>query len=577
MEQCKDMSQISTREQVQKHTAELLGQSFQFRPGQLDAIVKIVENAIGDVKHTLLEAPTGSGKSIVALIAAYVLYQVHGKTSYILVSDLSLFKQYEDTIQKIGSNLFGCLKGKENYTCYKNGCNVSQSTCSLMNISPKAMFGCRDRCYYAKQYAQAVNAPITLMTYQLYFIQRNYVEDCLFNGHNKNFPSRDLVIADECHKISDICQAHFAPKMTISRPQWMIELDSYFSMPPREEERISVMSKIELAADNDEMVDGFREYESYVSRYTAANTRMRQMLASRNSLSKRERRALAAGNRARQEHCKLEDMLGFIGEYGSTEFVAKSMGEDDITLNFIFDDALLKKYFHKKSRCELLMSATIGNFGKYADLIGLDKKLTQAIQMKSTFDFSRSPIFFSTSNKMSYQHKSESLVDIAKQVGEICSKHATHRGIIQTGSYANANALLELLPREVMHRCIVYNGSSDKKDALDAFMMQDGPDNSILVGPTLMEGLNFPDDMCRFQICIKVPYACLGSEYVLKKMQHIDGWYEYDVLNKICQSIGRGVRHEKDWCETYILDGCVDRLVGKLMKFPVLNGRFKQM
>lgn len=55
----------------------------------------------------------------------------------------------------------------------------------------------------------------------------------------------------------------------------MIELDSYFSMPPREEERISVMSKIELAADNDEMVDGFREYESYVSRYTAANTRMR--------------------------------------------------------------------------------------------------------------------------------------------------------------------------------------------------------------------------------------------------------------------------------------------------------------
>ena len=100
------------------------------------------------------------------------------------------------------------------------------------------------------------------------------------------------------------------------------------------------------------------------------------MLASRNSLSKRERRALAAGNRARQEHCKLEDMLGFIGECGSTEFVAKSMGEDDITLNFIFDDALLKKYFHKKSRCELLMSATIGNFGKYADLIGLDKKST---------------------------------------------------------------------------------------------------------------------------------------------------------------------------------------------------------
>jgi Rad3-related DNA helicase len=126
---------------------------------------------------------------------------------------------------------------------------------------------------------------------------------------------------------------------------------------------------------------------------------------------------------------------------------------------------------------------------------------------------------------------------------------------------------------------MLYNGTSEKKQMLDEFLRRSSieNDNSILVGPTLIEGLNFPDDICRFQICIKVPYACLGSEYVKKKMECVPGWYEYDVLNKLCQGIGRGVRHECDWCKTYILDGCVTKLVPGLEKFGALSGRFKKL
>ena len=75
-------------------------------------------------------------------------------------------------------------------------------------------------------------------------------------------------------------------------------------------------------------------------------------------------------------------------------------------------------------------------------------------------------------------------------------------------------------------------------------------------------------------ICIKVPFAHLGSEYVKKKKQYVDGWYQYDVLNKLCQGIGRGIRHETDWCETYILDGSISSLIGKLSDIKTLRGRF---
>jgi Rad3-related DNA helicase len=573
------------QQQIEKYAIELLGKDFKFREGQLDAIVQIVNNTTNNIKHNMLEAPTGSGKSMIALISAYALYKIYDKKTYILVSDLSLFAQYENDIKKLNSICFGCLKGKENYVCWKNGCNVSQATCSLKGISVGKMakhsmsFACKEKCQYIKDYTKAIHAPITLMTYQLYFIQRNYVEDILFNGRNKNFPARDLVICDECHKICEICQSHFAPTINIKRPKWMNDLDKGCKLPPYEDHRYKIVNDILNSSTNDDLVYHISCYEQYISRYVGANEELRDFYKNKDKLSKIDRALLYAGNRARQEHCKFDDMLSFISEIGSNEYVTKSVSDNDITINFIFDDIMLKKYFHNKSNNELLMSATIGNFNSYANIAGLDKQQSRAIVIPSTFDFSNSPIVYSTINKMSYTEKDNSIKHIAQQVIDICNKHNTHRGIIQTGSYAHAKTLMSYLPYDILQRCLFYDGSESKKTILNDFLDRNcyNDDNSILIGPTLIEGLNFPDDMCRFQICIKVPYACLGSEYVRKKMEYVNGWYEYDVLNKLCQGIGRGIRHKNDWCKTYILDGCITNLISKLNKFNTLQGRFKKI
>lgn len=46
--------------EIEKCAKELLGRDFKFRPGQLEAISFAVGNALGDVKQTVVEAPTGS-------------------------------------------------------------------------------------------------------------------------------------------------------------------------------------------------------------------------------------------------------------------------------------------------------------------------------------------------------------------------------------------------------------------------------------------------------------------------------------------------------------------------------------
>lgn len=588
------------KKQIEDCATELFGEDFGFREGQRSAIEAIVKNVIekdedegkeeekekssGAIKHTVLEAPTGSGKSTIAMVAAYVLHKCYDRRSYILVSDLSLFDQYVRDIDRTHSLAFGYIKGKENYICDVNGCKVSQSMCSLQNKSiMQLMYGkggmrCAWSCEYVQDYVRAVKAPVTLMTYQMYFIQRNYVEDALTTkGENPNFPERDLVICDEAHKICDICQTHFAPRISIERPSWMKVIDAYMPMPSEvdEESRKAILEKIKASKTSGQLLMAMDKYMCYVKNYSDANEAIRKELKRRKRLSKRDKAALAAGNSARQEHCKLQDMSSLVHSIVKPmKCLVKTISDDGITFNFVHDDIMLKKFFHDKSDGELLMSATIGDFNEYASLTGLNTESCKGIIIPSAFDFSKSPILCATGNRMSMKEKAMSLPRIVQQTIKICEAHKGQRGIIQTGSYENSKRLREMLPKDILNRCIFYNENIEKHSALSAYI---GKQDAILMGPTLIEGLNFPDDMCRFQICVKVPYAFLGSEYVREKMHNVAGWYRHDAIIKICQGIGRGVRHKHDWCRTYILDGCIQDLLDELENIPTLRGRIKNI
>ena len=84
--------------------------------------------------------------------------------------------------------------------------------------------------------------------------------------------------------------------------------------------------------------------------------------------------------------------------------------------------------------------------------------------------------------------------------------------------------------------------------------------DTVLIGPSLNEGIDLPDDMCRFIVIMKVPYPSLTDELVKAKMEIFPYWYNSETSNHIIQGIGRGNRHTNDWCITYILDGCFSTL-----------------
>ena len=115
-------------------------------------------------------------------------------------------------------------------------------------------------------------------------------------------------------------------------------------------------------------------------------------------------------------------------------------------------------------------------------------------------------------------------------------------------------------PDEIKKRMILYNGAKQKEEQMQKYIYYD---DSILVGPTLVEGIDLPDDLCRINIILKVPYPNLGSNLIKKKIELFPLWYDSTTSNDIIQSIGRGVRNANDYCTTFILDGCFSWLYQK--------------
>ena len=94
--------------------------------------------------------------------------------------------------------------------------------------------------------------------------------------------------------------------------------------------------------------------------------------------------------------------------------------------------------------------------------------------------------------------------------------------------------------------------------------------NKVVMGPSLLEGLDLKDDLSRFAIFAKVPYLSLSDKFVATKLKINPEWYRWKAIVNILQGTGRSVRSETDWAVTYILDGSLADLIHNNRKaFPI--------
>lgn len=571
-----------------------IGQNFTFRQYQFEKICDILENIlITKENHVhIVEAPTGSGKSLIIMISAGVLAKYYGLTSYILCSDLFLFGQYETFIKAHPLMNFGMIKGQTgNYCCTINGEDMKNADCRLAQIAWSALFNeekaeelgypCAKECEYVQARKKAVKADVCLMTYQL-FLFSMYLAN---KSHNSSyFKKKDVIFCDECHNVPSIIRSKFAPTFSLKeidklmdiyhesdlRSHDLFEEDGYEIQNLYKEDEfhkklLDIFDKfIDDTTSKKEDYDTVLELQSILTELEPTLTTLENTIGEakrKGTTNPGDLRTFKTISHIRNQMCYWNDLMRCIGDLEDGYKYLLKIGEDKngekkVNFSCTKEDWMVYKYLLCEAGWKIMLSATVGGKSAYEENIGArftDEQETKFEMIPSTFDFTKSPVYFLNRYKMSFKEKDASFENLKPILFNIINQNKGKRGIIQTGSYDFAQKLMFYAPPEIQSRFIMYNGSKEKQIAVEEHRIRE---DGILVGPTLVEGVDLPDDLCRFIVILKVPYPNLKDRYVAEKIKMFPMWYNSTTSNAIIQGIGRGVRNENDYCVTYIMDAC---------------------
>jgi len=89
-----------------------------------------------------------------------------------------------------------------------------------------------------------------------------------------------------------------------------------------------------------------------------------------------------------------------------------------------------------------------------------------------------------------------------------------------------------------------------------------------VIGAKLSEGLNFSDDLARAVIVVGLPFPNINSPELQERMKYVNKLskengeqkdagrelYENMCMNAVNQSIGRAIRHQRDWSSLILID-----------------------
>lgn len=607
---------------------ENLGTNFKFRKYQLEIIQYIIKSIFNDNRETtIIEAPTGSGKSLISIIAAGVLSKYYNKSSYILCSDLYLWQQYTNFIQLKQLQDFGYLKGSRgNYTCHVSKCDFSIGRCRLSKVSFRTLkdykwrrlnhYECYETCTYMRHREKAQKSSVTLLTYQLWLHHMNLVNE-KNDLIEKPFPKRDVIFCDECHNIPDLVQQFCAPTIkdkdlhkildildyaTTQNPEIKSSLFYYnidhtlfnHNVIKNEESKIFTFNDVfnvdNIAEKLHIIFDGFKRYTDDVNQVKDLLNFYEDILyicdITRSALEPSVHAAcmMHEGNGINKVLSTISARLSWLETYyrelmtfmeaienAGIEYLLLEINqnyetkENTYVLSCAKEDYLCNEYLLRHANNKVLLSATVGSKQSFDENIGIKyTKSGESIlsRIPSTFSFKKSPIYISNVYKLSYSNKSFVFPQISNFANKIIYAHSDVRGIIHSGSYENARTFYFNAPADIKKRLFLYGSAKEKEELIDKFK---NSKNGILLGPTLVEGIDLPNDYCRFIIIMKVPYPNMGSKLVKTKKELFPLWYSSAASNLVIQGIGRGVRNENDYCSTYILDGNFSNLYYKTL------------
>lgn len=152
---------------------------------------------------------------------------------------------------------------------------------------------------------------------------------------------------------------------------------------------------------------------------------------------------------------------------------------------------------------------------------------------------------------------------------DIMAEHRDQPGIIHTVSHEMSADIAGHLLGLVKNRPIeILPKGGGRDDVIKRFMSGYSGRNTVLIGPSLMEGLDAKGDIARWQVMCKVPWPYMGDPVVSELMAQTgamkswaERWYMWKAVQQSVQGFGRVCRSPDDWGVTYLLDRDFSRIL----------------
>jgi len=487
--------------------------------------LEFVERAVDrQIKHIILAAPTGFGKSFCGTTACMWLgsasrqWMTGQPGGYYLVTQKMLQDQLEKDFQADARVM--SIKSASNYPCK----NQKYKTCDIGQQRK-----CNCDVYRSARQAFDV-ATVSITNYPFFITERLNVG---------KLSKRRVVIVDECHNLSKVLTRHY----DIVVSQEHLDDVEIIGQPPKFDDIHEFLEWCETSyrpllsekCDNlFRMIDvsNGENTDRYMDKYNRMSMQLQKLVRCIASAKKDTSRWVFWS-----QPCK----------EGLEHIVRPLFAADFADVIFSMGDVIIH------------MSAYPGEKMAYCESLGLDPNTVAWASFASTFPVENRPIVIGSVGSMSYRNVESTLPSAIRTVSKIMDRHPNEKGLIHTTSYKLGLAIFDGLPQKHKDRILFPKTSAERDPAFNEH--SNSPNPTVVLTPSMAEGFDFYDDLARWQVIAKCPYPSLGDKQVEALKDISQDWYEMETAKTLVQMCGRIVRSEKDVGVTYVLDSDVERLV----------------
>lgn len=596
------------------------------RKDQLYLIREIVDAFCSGYRNVMIDAPTGTGKSIIGMAVVSVFNNQLAKAYYIPPTRLLQTQAIEDFRSLSQLRVF---KGRANYKCqlyckpdkelYKTDeapcLNILGDMTKNFMMEPKTIRKNKpvtdhpeqdkavseNAADFAKNFP-AVDEDVATAVSKGKFTGLKQIKACRDNGTCSYYTAREeaefnrlcvfnlkgylvwntwceripimkprtLNVFDECHNIESQARDLFEIRLT---EKWLHDtfkdnIPPFESWLSDDEKKKLIQNPLKYAWDNKVLEEILRYAEL---KNNAAIERKMSSYGFDNLESFKVFCSELEGDLGKdlQRHVRLMNVIENYRKSPNGDYVLAMDGKKDphrsrtvFTLR-IAPVMLPKQLQNIYGDYNLFMSATIPSAEIFCQEVRIPFEKTKVIRAPSLFSAKNRPIFCDTKHSLSQDYfKTVDKKVVYRDLADQIIKIVRHFKGTKGIIFASGYDMIEEMTHNLMGEPRIILARRGEND-LAVKKHMTSKDGTFLMSPAIREGYDFKNDLSRVQIFTKCPFPYFGDPVIAAKAARNRLWYHNETVIQLEQALGRSQRNADDYCVTVMLDGKIPEFMAK--------------